>query len=80
MISTGYIYFFSFKIVNIVLVRRILRYMYLREPACSSIFLTPYQKLNYKSLVKQSPDGNGATGNLNPQSLKNINCSTCVAN
>ena len=47
---------------------------------CSSIFLTPFQKLKYRSLGEQSPDGNCATGNLNPQSLKKTNWSTWVAN
>lgn len=46
----------------------------------SSIFRTPSQKRKYRSLGVQSPDGNWAMGNRNPQSLTNMNCKTCVAN
>lgn len=45
----------------------------------SNILRTPSQKIKYKSLGEQSPDGNWAIGNRKPPSLKKMNCNTWVA-
>ena len=42
----------------------------------SNIFFTPSQKMKNKALADNPPEGNWATGNLNPLTPRKANCST----